>query len=347
MMLKPSWTTLRLAALLTLLANALLPSTAQPSKVTVGVSWGHLEGEWKIHEDALRARLGSLGAQYTRTDAKGSSAQQLRDMDALAAKGADVLIVVAANPEALRPGLARAQAAGIPVVAYDRPVPDPAAFYVGFDELEAGRMQARAVYAVRPHGRYALLLGPGAERVRQGLLERLEAALKAGDVRVVAERSVAERRPEAARQAMAEILAAQPVDAVLTSDDRLAAGAAAALAAAGLAGKVPVGGVGGDAAALNRVALGTQAVSVWKDPRALGRAAAEVAVRLARGAAPAALAFEGAKAGPLTLGPVMLEALLVRPVPVTPANLDAVLRAGWVSKAALCQGVRAAPPACR
>ncbi len=70
-------------------------------------------------------------------------------------------------------------------------------------------------------------------------------------------------------------------------------------------------------------------------------------MRLARGAAPAALAFEGAKAGPLTLGPVMLEALLVRPVPVTPANLDAVLRAGWVSKAALCQGVRAAPPACR
>ncbi|MER3462936.1 MAG: hypothetical protein C4342_08205, partial [Armatimonadota bacterium] len=134
MMLKPSWTTLRLAALLTLLANALLPSTAQPSKVTVGVSWGHLEGEWKIHEDALRARLSSLGAQYTRTDAKGSSARQLEDVDALAAKGVDVLIVVPANPEALRPGLARAQAAGIPVVAYDRPVPDPAAFYVGFDE---------------------------------------------------------------------------------------------------------------------------------------------------------------------------------------------------------------------
>ena len=39
-----------------------------------------------------------------------------------------------------------------------------------------------------------------------------------------------------------------------------------------------------DVAALNRVAAGTQAVSVWKDARALGTAAGEAAVQLAGGA---------------------------------------------------------------
>ena len=41
-------------------------------------------------------------------------------------------------------------------------------------------------------------------------------------------------------------------------------------------GSVPVSGQDGDHAALNRVALGTQTVSVWKDARVLGRTAGEM-----------------------------------------------------------------------
>ena len=48
--------------------------------------------------------------------------------------------------------------------------------------------------------------------------------------------------------------------------------------AQGLAGKVPVSGQDGDTAALNRVALGTQTVAVWKNARALGKTAGEAAV---------------------------------------------------------------------
>ena len=60
----------------------------------------------------------------------------------------------------------------------------------------------------------------------------------------------------------------------------MAGGVVAALEAQGLAGKVPVSGQDGDLAALNRVALGTQTVSVWKDARELGKAAGEAAVAL-------------------------------------------------------------------
>ena len=67
---------------------------------------------------------------------------------------------------------------------------------------------------------------------------------------------------------------------MLSENDGMAGGVVAALEAQGLAGQVPVSGQDGDLAALNRVALGTQTVSVWKDARELGTAAGEAAVAL-------------------------------------------------------------------
>ena len=65
------------------------------------------------------------------------------------------------------------------------------------------------------------------------------------------------------------------VQAVVASNDGMAGGVVSALEAQGLAGQVAVSGQDGDLAALNRVALGTQTVSVWKDARLLGQAAGE------------------------------------------------------------------------
>src|SRR3546814_15663072 len=72
----------------------------------------------------------------------------------------------------------------------------------------------------------------------------------------------------------------------VASNDGTAGGAVAALRGQGLEG-LPVSGQDGDHAALNRVAKGVQTVSVWKDARELGKAAANIAVELAKGAEPA------------------------------------------------------------
>ena len=70
------------------------------------------------------------------------------------------------------------------------------------------------------------------------------------------------------------------IDIAFVENDGMAGGAIAALAAQGLAGSVPVSGQDGDLPALNRVALGTQTVDVWKDARELGKAAGEAALAL-------------------------------------------------------------------
>jgi D-xylose transport system substrate-binding protein len=126
----------------------------------------------------------------------------------------------------------------------------------------------------------------------------------------------------------------------------MAGGVAAALAAAGLT-DVPVSGQDGDRAALNRIALGRQTVSVWKDSRALGRAAADIAVALARGVAPDRI--PGAVPFTTPRG-IRVPALLLEPVPITRDNLDRVIEAGWTTRESVCRGVAPgpqAPAACR
>ncbi len=88
---------------------------------------------------------------------------------------------------------------------------------------------------------------------------------------------------------------------------------------------------------MNRVALGTQLVSVWKDSRALGKAAAEAAVAIANGTAIDKLKgvakFSGGKKG------VTMNSILLAPNPITSDNLNDVITAGWISKAEACAGV--------
>lgn len=129
------------------------------------------------------------------------------------------------------------------------------------------------------------------------------------------------------------------VDAVVASNDGTAGGAIAALDAQGLAGSVPVSGQDGDKAALNRIALGTQTVSVWKDSRELGQRAAEIALDLAGGKdmskIDGAQAFKGGPKG------VEMQSVFLKPLAITKENLNVVIDAGWISKAEACQGVKA------
>ena len=110
------------------------------------------------------------------------------------------------------------------------------------------------------------------------------------------------------------------------------------LEAQGLAGKVPVSGQDAEQAALNRVALGTQSLTIWKDARDLGKAAGEAAMALCSN--PDAAAVSGA--APFTTpGGNSISAVFLTPKPITQDNLNDVLDAGWTDSATLCQGVTA------
>ncbi|MEP2435339.1 MAG: D-xylose ABC transporter substrate-binding protein [Roseibium sp.] len=335
------------------LAGALMSATAvniaHADDVVVGVSWSNFQEErWKTDEAAIKGALEAAGATYISADAQSSSAKQLSDVEALIAQGATALIILAQDAQAIGPAVQAAADEGFPVVAYDRLIEDPRAFYLTFDNVEVGRMQARAVLAAAPEGNYVMIKGsptdPNADFLRGGQQEVLQAAIDGGKVKIVAEAYTDGWLPANAQRNMEQILTAQDnkVDAVVASNDGTAGGVVAALTAQGMEG-IPVSGQDGDHAALNRVAKGTQTVSVWKDARELGKAAGAIAAALSGGTEMSAVDGAGTWTSP---SGTEMTARFLAPMPITKDNLTAVVDAGWITKDALCQGVSNGPAPC-
>jgi D-xylose transport system substrate-binding protein len=323
-----------------------LHSVANAEGLTVGVSWSNFQEErWKTDEAAIKAALEAAGNKYISADAQTSAAKQLTDVESLIAQGANALIVLAQDSEAIGPAIEKATAEGIPVVGYDRLIENPDAYYITFDNKEVGRMQAREVFKAKPEGNYVFIKGastdPNSDFLYSGQIEVLKEAIDSGKIKNVGEAYTDGWKPEAAQKNMEQFLTANnnAVDAVVSSNDGMAGGVVAALEAQGLAGSVPVSGQDGDKAALNRVALGTQTVSVWKDSRELGKKAAEIANELAAGKSmdeiEGTVKFSGGPKG------TEMNSYFIAPLPITKDNLATVIDAGWISKEEACQGVAA------
>ncbi|HEY7565255.1 MAG TPA: substrate-binding domain-containing protein [Acidimicrobiia bacterium] len=330
-------------------------AAAGDDEIIVGVSWNNYNEErWaKSDEPAIQAALDAAGASYISADAGSSAEQQLADVENLIAQGADVLIILAQDGTAILPAVASALEQGIPVIAYDRLIEDPGALYITFDNVGVGRLQAEVIFGLVPEGNYAIIKGNSADAnadfLREGYEQVIGEAAASGAINIACETYTDNWDPAIAQTNMEQCLTQEnnAIDAVLSENDGMAGGVVAALEAQGLAGVVPVSGQDGDLAALNRVALGTQSVSVWKDSRELGRAAGEAAVALAQGTpladVPGVVQFDSPGGNSMT-------SILLEPLPITKDNLDVVVEADWISVEELCQGVDTAdadaPAAC-
>lgn len=334
-----------------LAAGFATPALADGKKIAV--SWKTFQEErWKTDEVAIKAVVEAAGDTYISTDAQGSAQKQAADIEGLIGQGVDVILVVAFDSDAILPSIQKINDAGIKAIAYDVQFEDPNALYITFDNVGVGRLMAKTMLEKgKSEGNFAFIKGdkgdPNATFLFQGIMEVLKPNMDAGKIKNVCETFTDGWKPDNAQKNMEQCLTANnnAVDAVISENDGMAGGVVAALEAQGLAGSVPVTGQDGDKAALNRVALGTQLVSVWKDSRALGKVAGEAAVALANGTAmdalPGASKFAGGK------NKVEMNAILLAPNPITKDNLSDVIDAGWISKAEACAGVAAgAVPAC-
>jgi D-xylose transport system substrate-binding protein len=316
------------------------------SGCTIGVSWNNYQEErWaKWDEPAIKKAITDAGGKYISNDAKSSAETQASNVDNLISQGAKVVIVLAQDGTAIKPAVAKAISANVPVIAYDRLIEDPKALYITFDNVLVGKLQAEAIFKAKPKGNYAIIKGnkadANADFLRSGMEQVIGAAVKSGDIKIVGETYTDNWDPAKAQTNMEQILTANKnaVDAVLSENDGMAGGVIAALTAQGLAGKVPVSGQDGDKAALNRVALGTQTVDVWKDARALGKSAGEAATQLCGNSDVSKVKGTAIFKTP---GGNSVSSILLTPNPITKDNLKEVLDAGWVTKADLCQGVAA------
>ena len=208
-----------------------LVAQAQAEGKIVGVSWSNFQEErWKTDEAAMKAAIEAAGDKYISADAQSSAAKQITDVESLIAQGANALIILAQDASAVGPAVEKAVNEGIPIVAYDRLIENPAAFYLTFDNMEVGRMQARGVFEAKPEGNYAFIKGssadPNADFLFAGQMEVLKEAVDSGKIKNVGEAYTDGWLPANAQKNMEQILTANDnkVDAVVASNDGTAGG---------------------------------------------------------------------------------------------------------------------------
>ena len=347
-MLRNSLIALSTGALL--LSASALPALAAGK--TIAVSWKTFQEErWKTDAAAIKAVVEAAGNKYIDSDAQGSAQKQAADIEGLIAQKPDVIMVVAFDSDAILPSIAAISNAGIKSIAYDVQFEDPNALYITFDNVGVGRIMAREILKAKPAGNYAFIKGdkgdPNATFLFQGQMEVLKEAMDSGAVKNVCETFTDGWKPDNAQKNMEQCLTStgNKVDAVLSENDGMASGVVAALTAQGLAGTVPVSGQDGDLAAINRVAMGTQTVSVWKNSVELGKTAAAAAIALADGTPadkiPGVAKFNGGKKK------VEMNSILLAPTPITIANIGDAIAAGHITKDQACAGVKGDVMGCK
>jgi D-xylose transport system substrate-binding protein len=269
------------------------PDTPEARPITIGLSLDTLkEARWQADRDMFVQRAGELGAQVLVLAANGDDTAQIGDVEKLITNRVDVLVIVPHDGTSMAKGVRLAAEAGIPVIAYDRIIRDSDLdLYVSFDNVRVGELQARYLVDHLPtpgKGRIVRIYGANTDNnaalFKAGQDKVLEPYITRGDIEVVHEDWAEDWKPENAKRIVNAAITAhgRRIDAVLASNDSTAGGAVQALTEEGLAGRVLVTGQDADLVALQRIAAGTQAMTIYKPLRLLARGAAELAVQLAR-----------------------------------------------------------------
>ena len=310
--------------------------------MVIGLSFDTLKEErWQRDRAVFVARSRELGATVIDLSANSNDTQQVRDVESLLTSQVSVLVIVPHNGAAMAKAVGLAHAAGIPVVAYDRLIPDcDLDFYITFDAVKVGAVQAQYLVDHLPtpgHGRIVRMHGAKTDHnshlMKQGQDKVLEPLIARGDIVVTHEDWVDEWKPENAKRIVnaalsrAQAGAAGPagtrpgaagISAILAPNDGTAGGAAQALSEEGLSGQVVLTGQDAELAACQRILAGTQTMTVYKPLSKLATRAAEIAVALASGKPVVARAE-------IDNGKTLVPAIFIDVIPVDKDNLIATV----------------------
>lgn len=314
----------------------LLKMSSPEKAIRIGLSLDTLkELRWQKDRDLMQEEARKLGATIDTLVAEEDDATQIDQIENFISQKVDVIIIVAHDAVALVPVIARAHAAGIKVIAYDRMITGADIdAYISFDSEKVGQYAAQYVMQAveKEKGPVRVAYVGGAETdnnallVRRGAMSVLTPLITDETVTLVFDQSTTDWKPDLAYQNLKAFLdAGNTVDAVVAANDGTAFGAIQALKEHGLAGKVPVSGQDAELPAIRRLVEGTQTISSYKPIRALAHQAIAAAV---------AMVERGTMETNATInnGKKDVASFLIDPIPVTKDNIkETVVKDGYHS----------------
>lgn len=217
------------------------------------------------------------GDRLVTLDAQFDSSKQKNDVSDLLLQGVSGVFLNPVNWEGIKGNLLQAKQKKIPCIVVDAPVKDIDLVLctVASDNVEAGRLAARAMAEVRPKAKIVILH----MSVNKACIDRVagfqEELKKFPDMQVL-DIQEGKGTAEGSRPLMRDLLGRFPdMDAVFPINDPSALGAISALESAGKLKDVTVVSVDGSVEAIAAIKAGKLHSTSAQFPKEIGRAAAE------------------------------------------------------------------------
>ena len=230
------------------------------------------------------ASMGELspGIEVLYQNADADPAKQQQQADAMIAQGVKAIVISSVDTAAAASIVVNAQAAGIPVITYDRPITSqPADYYISFDHEGIGKAIAESlVVKLDADGASGglLIVGGSPTDDAAGLIKKgMEAGVAGSNYEVLASFDTPEWDPAQAQEWVAGQITqfGDQIVGVVAANDGTGGGSIAALKAAGVSPVPPVTGNDAEIAAVQRVISGDQYNTISKPISIVATAAAE------------------------------------------------------------------------
>jgi len=272
-----------------------LPPLEKKERYKVGFSQMESNNPWRIAETkSFVDTAETCNWDLITTDAAGSAAKQVADVDSMIAQGIDVLFLPPREEKPLIPAVKKARAAGIPTFLVDRSVDENVAkpgkdfvAFLGSDFIEQGRRAAE--WTIQnfegDKGVIVQLEGTTGSSPANDRMKGFNDAIAEDDRFEIVASQTGDFARDLGRQVMETLLQAHPdVNIVYAHNDEMAIGAIQALE---LAGRKPgedvtIVSIDGTRDALQAIIDGKMGVTVESSPF-FGPLACEVMTRYADG----------------------------------------------------------------
>jgi D-xylose transport system substrate-binding protein len=283
------------------------------------------------------------------SNADQDAAQQQQQAEAAITQGAEVMVLDPVDAAAAAPLVARAKSQDIPVISYDRLILDADVdYYISFDNVKVGELQGEALVQKLEEdgaqGDIVMINGAPTDNNAKLFKQGAHSIIDDSPFNVAREYDTPDWSPDRAQQQMEQAITALGKDGfvgVYAANDGTAGGAIAAMKGNGIDPATrPITGQDAELAAIQRILVGEQYMTVYKAIKPEAEAAAELAVALLRGEEPPS----GVVNGETDNGMKQVPSVLLEPVAVTRENIqDTIVKDQFYPVDDICSGRYANP----
>jgi D-xylose transport system substrate-binding protein len=291
-----------------------------------------------------RVRQLCAGCEVLYSNADQDAAKQQQQAEQAITNGAKVMVLDAVDVKAAGAIVTRAKQAGIPVISYGRLISDADLdYYVSIDPKKVGEQQGQSLLAAlkqagKPTGPVVAIHGSPTDSNAPPYKEGAHSVLDKAGVKFAKEFDTPDWSPDKAQTEMEQAITGVGKDGfagVYVANDGMASGAIAAMKGASIdPASRPVTGQDAEVAGLQRILAGEQLMTVYQPIKKIASASADLAVALAKGEKPPAIATAKTDNGKEQVPSVLIDTVVI-----TKDNIDdTVIKDGFVTPAQLCTG---------